>query len=496
MVPSVDVDTFLAEAGQFQLGGLPTEQPHPRTAALTHLAHDDVAGGLRLLRSVDDDALAAVAASPALGAAVADTLASGRRVFLAGCGATGRLSLTLEVLWRQTHGDDRVVAFMAGGDLALVHSIESFEDMPSFGARQLDELGFDDGDLLIACTEGGETPWVIGATLRAAERSSRAPWFLYCNPDDALRGIERCRRVLDDARVQKLPLVVGPMALSGSTRMQASTVLQLVVGAALFREDPVGPLRARLAAVDVDALAAFVLDEATTYDRGGHVSYEADRYGITILTDTTERAPTFSLRKFESRGAQEEPSWSFFHLLDTKDAPDAWRRLLLRAPRPLQWPEVARVAGVERLMAFDFSDDGAVDRLQRARPQSTFRIVRDGHAAVWTLGGGGQPTRTAHVHVGGLTLLQEHLLLKMLLNAHSTLVMARMGRTERNLMTYVRPSNKKLIDRVVRYVRLLLAGDGYPVPPYDDVARAVFAAMPTLGADEPIVVKVRDALRR
>ena len=46
---------------------------------------------------------------------------------------------------------------MAGGDVALVHSLEGFEDFPDFGARHLVELGFGPNDLLIGSTEGGET---------------------------------------------------------------------------------------------------------------------------------------------------------------------------------------------------------------------------------------------------------------------------------------------------------------------------------------------------
>jgi N-acetylmuramic acid 6-phosphate etherase len=87
--------------------------------------------------------------------------------YFCGCGATGRLSLTIETLWRQVHRgekiENRVFSFMAGGDVALIRSIENFEDFPDYGARQLLEAGFKDGDLLIGTTEGGETPFVIGA---------------------------------------------------------------------------------------------------------------------------------------------------------------------------------------------------------------------------------------------------------------------------------------------------------------------------------------------
>ena len=45
--------------------------------------------------------------------------------------------------------------------------------------------------------------------------------------------VERSRQVLTNPRIQSSCLDVGPMALTGSTRMQASTVLMLVVGLAL-----------------------------------------------------------------------------------------------------------------------------------------------------------------------------------------------------------------------------------------------------------------------
>ena len=46
-------------------------------------------------------------------------------------------------------------SFMAGGDIALVHSLEGFEDYPEYGARHLRQLGFSENDLFIGVTEGG-----------------------------------------------------------------------------------------------------------------------------------------------------------------------------------------------------------------------------------------------------------------------------------------------------------------------------------------------------
>ena len=98
---------------------------------------------------------------------------------------------------------------MAGGDFALIKSVESFEDKTEYGERQLMELGFGPNDLLLASTEGGETPFVIGSANKAAAVSNRKPYFLYCNPDEVLLPIIRSREVLENSRINKINLTVG-----------------------------------------------------------------------------------------------------------------------------------------------------------------------------------------------------------------------------------------------------------------------------------------------
>ncbi len=51
--------------------------------------------------------------------------------------------------------------------------------------------------------------------------------------------------------------------------------------------------------------------------------------------------------------------------------------------------------------------------------------------------------------------LSHHSLVKIILNNLSTLIMGRMNRYESNIMTYVKPTNYKLIDRAARYVLIL-----------------------------------------
>ncbi|MCK7533410.1 MAG: hypothetical protein MZV63_21445 [Marinilabiliales bacterium] len=109
----------------------------------------------------------------------------------------------------------------------------TFEDYQEFGRQQVRELNVAAGDMLVAITEGGETSSVLGTVAEAADRGA-AVFLLFNNPADILcKHIERSRKAIEDPRVTVLDLFCGPMAIAGSTRMQATTSEQLVAGAAL-----------------------------------------------------------------------------------------------------------------------------------------------------------------------------------------------------------------------------------------------------------------------
>ncbi len=493
-------EEFLRQKHLFQLGDLPTETPHPKTLRLSDWAKNDLDQALATLRRVDLEAIEKIARMKAeltsLFHAVDDTLSSGNKVYLVGCGATGRLSLSLEYLWREAYPDkaDQVCGFMAGGDVALVHSLEGFEDFPEYGARHLMELGFSENDLLIGSTEGGETPYVIGAVEKATEVSKRRPLFLYCNTTRILIDkVERSRRVLTNPAIASYCLETGPMALTGSTRMQASTVLMLVIGLALeFRRDVDGAFKALDAWLDflrnaqVQRLRDFIALEATIYHSGHNTLYVTDEFAITVFTDTTERAPTFNLQPFNNPVYPAAQNSLTYICIKAKTAEEGWRALLNRDPRPIHWPETHVKATREYLFSFDFGI-GAREFRERSIPDRVhheFRIERDGRDLVFELA-----ELKEKFPVPGTSKLFDHLTLKLWLNIHSTLVMGRLGRFEGNLMTWVYPSNGKLIDRAARYSQILMRQAGLPEASYDDIVRAQFAAKQDLKSNESIVHK-------
>jgi N-acetylmuramic acid 6-phosphate etherase len=501
-------EEFLKICEQFRLGALPTESPHPDSVNLSQDAKANVSKAIETIKKIDQNVFQKVQASlpelPLLKEKIEATIKSGKNIFLCGCGATGRLSLALETIWRHQHKNNpqlesRIISFMAGGDVALIHSVEKFEDFPEFGERQLLELGFTEGDLLISTTEGGETPFVIGATEAASRISkSNSPFFLYCNPDDVLiKTALRSKNVILNPSIHKINLTVGPMALTGSTRMQATTILMYYVGLAMWHfdedfsviEKEVDRMINFIEKTDFDFLKIYVEKESEIYKNDGHLLYETDPYlGISILTDTTERSPTFSLYPFENQSdSVKNPSLSYLYFKNSKDGATAWKDLLLRSPRTFHWKEVTAQTSSERLKGFDFSEKFPEMRAQYLnKSHHYFKIYF--HPVKNEISF--ELDNVFHVlDLEGLNFLSAHLVLKVLMNNLSTTIMGRMGRYESNLMTWVRASNNKLVDRAVRYATTLLAQKGIDVP-YEKLVHACYRLKDVIPRDQALVLKL------
>jgi N-acetylmuramic acid 6-phosphate etherase len=475
-------EEFLKIASEFQLGALLTEGHHPLTKGLAELVHTNLSQAIISFRNVDIEMLKVlkdkVDEIEDLKKNINSVFSKGGRIFLCGCGATGRLSLTLETLWRQANpGSEEVLAFMAGGDLALIHSIEKFEDYPEYGKKQLLDLGFKKGDLLLASSEGGETPWVIGACEAAAELGGEKPYFLYCNPDDALKKVAlRSKEIIENGNVKKVNLTHGPQALSGSTRLQASTILEAFIGFALF-PSPLSLLKRVETFIDwykkssFDFLKDFIIEETNLYKNDEFLYYvPQENLGITVLTDTTERSPTFSLQAFENiQDKKPNPSLCYLLFKDVETSREGWIHLLGRAPRALAWDEVIDIAGEERLWGFNFSQEILAFRSKWIKDNlNYFKIFTDEGEIVFEL-----KNITSRINVSQLEPLSLHLALKCMLNLHSTLVMGKLNRYQSNIMTWVRPSNNKLIDRTVRYAQQLLKENGREVS-YEDLVCCLY----------------------
>jgi N-acetylmuramic acid 6-phosphate etherase len=481
MTKPLTLEQFLLEREHFSLGFLPTENPHPESHLLAEKATSDLPRAIDMLLKVDELALSQFLSQletlQDLHRDIQITLKNNHRIFLVGCGATGRLSLVLEKLWRLYAPENKkhlVRGIIAGGELALIHSLESFEDYPVYGEYQLREAGLNKDskdDLVIAITEGGETPFVLGAAHYGSLVTDKPVHLLFCNPKTLLKDrVERSRRAIENSRIISHELYVGAMALSGSTRMQASTVLQLAVGGLLFNwdkpfarftEDIKTFSKLVCSEAEKKELQKLIEGEALCYKNNQSAIYLADQsLALTLLTDTTERAPTFSLPNFENvLDSIAVKSLSYVSLKKTNNPSQAWESLLSRKPWPLAsrefWHNLLEVAGESRMKGFDLSLNSRIRRQKDEKLPTGFELdFSDVGDSRW------QASRDGDVVWQGrekdMHPLYQQTLLKMRLNLVSTLIMGRLERYHSNIMTWVRPSNRKLIDRALRNIRFLL----------------------------------------
>ena len=527
---SAQAREFVENQKSFRLGFLPTERSNPITATLEDDFRRATVAGVTCLQRADRQV--AICARHALVSpqffALVDAIESalrspkGRIVF-SGCGATGRLAILIESMWRDFFSRraaemsvqeralaDRVLSIMTAGDFALIKSVEFFEDYFEGGARQTDALEIGPGDVLVALNGGGECSTILGSLARAVDRGAKG-FMNINNPTELLRKIERSRVLIDDPRVTILDLYCGSMALAGSTRMQSTTSQQLFYCAALetalgrvlpqfareVPEDFAQLFEDLLATIEAPkarlALADMIDFEKSVYTTGGRITYLADDCMLDLFTDNTERSPTFMLPQLKSRLEKDAvQSWAFVKnpLFST---PDCWQRMFRRDPRCLDGfsGEDARALGMPQrvidnppkisradLMNYLIGNEPAPERIDGCPRAVAVRFIvgdaapdflaaADRLAADW-------PEKHDFAVPGAWpdSLLEtwKHLAVKVAINNLSTGTMAAMGRVAGNYMSWVSISNKKLTDRGCRLLRDL--GD----IPYEEAADRLFAA--------------------
>jgi len=200
---------------------LTTEKRNPRTCDIDRLSTLGVVDALqaedgrivpalvrerrRLARAVD---------------LVVDSFRRGGRLFYVGAGTSGRLGVLDASECPPTFGvsPSRVQGIIAGGRRALVRSAEGAEDHAAAGAAAVDRRRVGPRDTVCGIAACGLTPFVHGA-VRRARRLGAHTLFVTCAPEVA-------RAIRADVVIRP---VVGPEAVTGSTRLKAGTATKLVL---------------------------------------------------------------------------------------------------------------------------------------------------------------------------------------------------------------------------------------------------------------------------
>ena len=173
-------------------------------------------------------------------------------------------------------------------------------------------------------------------------------------------------------------------------------------------------------------------------------------------------------------------SLSYLVIKGENEKLNSWKTLLGRNPRTLEWSEVSGIACLNKAMEYDFSENSIQRRVEMGK-QHIFDVSVEDECIKFAFHGKQVDFKTNSHFLG------QQLLLKILLNTHSSLVMGRLGRYESNVMTWVRPSNYKLIDRSIRYILTLASQSGIELD-YDQVCEILYSEM-SKGPEGPIVMK-------
>jgi len=203
------------------LANLPTEAANPATADLSRVSTRDalllindedhkVAPSVRLVTDTIAEAVDAIAAR----------MQNGGRLFYIGAGTSGRLGVVDASECPPTFGTppEWVQGIIAGGPEAVFRSMEGAEDDPAAGAQELRERNLNNNDCVIGIAASGRTPYVIGA-LEYARSINALTGGITVNPDASMKAY--CDYFIAP--------VVGPEAVTGSTRMKAGTAQKLVL---------------------------------------------------------------------------------------------------------------------------------------------------------------------------------------------------------------------------------------------------------------------------
>ncbi len=504
-------DYFLEYDKEYRLGFVEAEQANPKTRTLGETFVKNTKDGIKTLLSVDKDLVALYKTAlfsekfDTFCDAVLNSIKEGGKIVVSGCGATGRLAIRVEASWKLAVKNaakknpemekylDSVISLMTGGDYAIIRAVESFEDYIELGKMQADELNIGEKDILIGVTATGETTSILGTAAKALSNGAKC-WMVICtNPDMILGKLKRVDDVFGHENTNYIYMKCGGMAVTGSTRMQSSSIEQAVILSALemallkitnsdfrdadkVKESLVSGFEKCISALfdekNIETMAMQIEEEASLYERGGHVTYFADEYLLDILADTTERGPTFSVPPFRPQSHKDEVlSWAFVKN-PTVDTKTAWTNCFERAPRCIdKTEEEYREIGIKEddirkipkinlsaLLEYeigmepdpereegdslatwigidDKAPETANDQFSKYRKTSDVTLSTNGYEFPET----------------ALKIFQ-HLALKMMINIISTGTMARMGRVYGNYMVCLNITNKKLVDRASRMI--------------------------------------------
>ena len=187
----------------------------------------DLLDSLSVVKKINNEdkkvAMAVEETLPEVAQAVDEIVAAfavGGRLIYIGAGTSGRLGILDAVECPPTFSvsDQQVLGIIAGGNDAIYRAVEGAEDDPKRAIDDLEKAKLTKNDVLVGIAASGRTPYVISA-MKYAKVKGATVVGVSCSPDQIvgkLADINICA-------------VVGPEALTGSTRMKSGTAQKLIL---------------------------------------------------------------------------------------------------------------------------------------------------------------------------------------------------------------------------------------------------------------------------
>jgi len=151
--------------------------------------------------------------------ALVPRLYRGGRLFYVGSGTSGRLGVLDAAECPPTYRTDpeMVQGIIAGGNEAMIRSLEGAEDITDVGAKAVLDYNITKMDVVLGITASSSTPFVLGA-LEKAKQLRALTGILICNKSPELPFVDHI-----------LSIIVGPEVITGSTRMKAGTATKMAL---------------------------------------------------------------------------------------------------------------------------------------------------------------------------------------------------------------------------------------------------------------------------
>jgi N-acetylmuramic acid 6-phosphate etherase len=198
-----------------------TERSSPRYSSIDLWEAEDIA------ESIVESQFAAVAAVQSARKEIAEAVVAMRtrlqdrgRLIYVGAGTSGRLAVQDGAELAPTFGwpGERLVLLVAGGESALLRSVEGAEDDAEQGSRLIDQQAVNPQDVLIAVAASGTTRFTLACLRKAKLRGALTVGI-------ANNGVSPLLQEAD----HPIFLDTGSEPIAGSTRLKAGTAQKVAL---------------------------------------------------------------------------------------------------------------------------------------------------------------------------------------------------------------------------------------------------------------------------